>query len=190
MEKESTKICARCYEEKPHSAFAKKADTTDKLQGYCRKCNTENHREHLRNNPEVRERALERTREWRKNNKELNKKLNDAWREVNPMSVYLIAVRRNAKRAGVPFDLTLADFNIPTFCPILGIELLKNKHSAKDNSPSVDRIIPELGYVKGNVQIISMLANKMKNSANFEQLRMFAKWVLINIPKKEINGNT
>ena len=190
MEEKFTKICARCGIDKYSNDFAKKADTTDKLQSYCRECNTSNHREHLKNNPEVRERALERTRKWRKENKEINKQICDAWREANPLQNYLIEIRSSAKKAGVPFNLTLDDFNIPKTCPILGIELVKNKLSAKDNSPSIDRIIPDIGYVKGNIQIISFLANKMKNSADFEQLRSFAKWVLINIPKKELNGNS
>jgi len=33
------------------------------------------------------------------------------------------------------------------------------------SSPSLDRIIPEKGYIKGNVEIISMKANLIKSSA-------------------------
>ena len=39
-----------------------------------------------------------------------------------------------------------------------------------DYSPSIDRIIPELGYVKGNVQIICMLANRIKSNATPDQV--------------------
>jgi hypothetical protein len=39
----------------------------------------------------------------------------------------------------------------------------------------LDKIIPELGYVKGNVRIISTLANTMKSNATKDQLLTFAK---------------
>jgi hypothetical protein len=39
----------------------------------------------------------------------------------------------------------------------------------------LDKIIPELGYVKGNVRIISTLANTMKSNAIKDQLLTFAK---------------
>lgn len=45
-------------------------------------------------------------------------------------------------------------------------------------SRSLDRIIPELGYVPGNVQVISQLANAMKWDSTREERIAFANWVL------------
>ena len=39
------------------------------------------------------------------------------------------------------------------------------------NSPSLDKIIPELGYVKGNVRVISFKANKYKNDMDRETVQ-------------------
>jgi hypothetical protein len=35
----------------------------------------------------------------------------------------------------------------------------------------LDRIIPELGYVPGNVKIISMRANRIKTNATIEDIK-------------------
>jgi len=82
-------------------------------------------------------------------------------------------------KSGVPFDIDVSDIVIPEFCPILGIPLVVHKGRAggENHSPALDRIDNDLGYVKGNIQVISHLANCMKSSASPEQLILFAEWV-------------
>jgi hypothetical protein len=87
-------------------------------------------------------------------------------------------VKYRAKNENLPFNLTRGDIFIPTICPILGIQLVRSEGRLTQNSPSLDRIIPALGYVKGNVWVVSMKANTMKNSATVEELRQFARWVV------------
>ena len=41
----------------------------------------------------------------------------------------------------------------------------------KQKSPSLDRIIPEKGYVKGNIIVVSLKANTMKNNATIEEIK-------------------
>ena len=94
---------------------------------------------------------------------------------------YLIWYRakQNAKTSGRDFDLEIEDIIIPTHCPYLGVELI---YDVKDyNSPnyySIDRKDSSKGYVKGNIQVISHLANTMKNNSTVEELITFANNVL------------
>lgn len=92
-----------------------------------------------------------------------------------------LGVQRNKKRkhGDIHFNLSVEDIIIPDECPYLNVPLEKN--AMLSDSPfyiSVDRIDSNKGYVKGNVQIISRLANTMKNNATPDQLITFAKNVL------------
>ena len=85
---------------------------------------------------------------------------------------------------GTEFSIDKTDVVIPKTCPILGIDLKHKIGSSggSDNSPALDRIDNSKGYVRGNVQVISHLANMMKSSANVEQLQKFAAWVNNTFP--------
>jgi len=85
-----------------------------------------------------------------------------------------------AKEKGVEFNLTLDDVLVPTHCPVLGIELKmhKGRSGGNPNSPALDRIDNNKGYVKDNVMVMSHLANMMKSSATTEQMILFAQWVI------------
>jgi hypothetical protein len=88
----------------------------------------------------------------------------------------LWAAKYRAKRDGLNFDLVLSDIHIPTHCPVLGLPL-QGKTGTKgpsDNSPTLDRIRPGLGYIKGNVMVISNLANRLKSDADVEHLEKLA----------------
>lgn len=80
-----------------------------------------------------------------------------------------------AKRRGIEFNINYTDFELPKYCPILGIEL-EYGAGHNGNAPqhaTLDRIDNSKGYIPGNVMIVSRLANAMKNEASFEQLHNF-----------------
>lgn len=83
--------------------------------------------------------------------------------------------KASAKARGVPFTITEVDLDWPKHCPYLDVELNYLSDDKADNVASLDKIVPELGYVPGNVMIISNLANRMKSSATKEQILAFAK---------------
>lgn len=87
---------------------------------------------------------------------------------------------QRAKKSGLECTITVKDIEIPETCPILGMRLEHHVGSpgGKPNSPSLDRIDNEFGYIPGNTRVISLLANVMKNCANEEQLVKFAEWVI------------
>lgn len=69
--------------------------------------------------------------------------------------------RWRAKKSGLPFALTEDDLFIPTKCPVLG----RGFFSAPGMSPSLDRVRPALGYVPGNVIVVSVIANTIRSNA-------------------------
>jgi len=94
-----------------------------------------------------------------------------------------------ANKSGVKFAINENDLQYPLNCPLLDIPLnYDNPKAGAKNAPSLDKIIPELGYVPGNVIIMSRLANTMKNCANLKQLRKFSENIIKLIDKIETDG--
>lgn len=81
-----------------------------------------------------------------------------------------------AKERNLPYDLEITDIIIPDVCPLLGITLVRD-FSDRNASPSLDRVIPELGYVKGNVRVVSMKANRMKKDVTLEFAKALVKYL-------------
>lgn len=107
---------------------------------------------------------------------------------------FVHSARRFKKRAilkDVPFDLDaqyLEDIWTGV-CPIFKTKLILPFHSTPNAAPSkyvssLDRIIPERGYTKGNVEWVSTLANTIKQSATAEELQAVADHV--HLREKEI----
>lgn len=98
---------------------------------------------------------------------------------AKPVEYHMLTrAKDRAKKAGQPFDIEQSDIIVPEVCPYLGIPIFKGTGKQSDNSPSLDRIRPNEGYVKGNIEVISNKANAMKYSATPEELVMFAREVL------------
>jgi hypothetical protein len=88
------------------------------------------------------------------------------------------AARKRASDQGVPFTIAHSDISIPELCPVLGIPLSVNEGGTfHDASPSLDKIIPSLGYVPGNIAVISWRANRLKGDGTTEELQAVASWM-------------
>jgi len=92
------------------------------------------------------------------------------WYSENPNTFLIKGAKYRAKKRNIPFDITAEDVIIPEICPVLGIPLKAGEKIVCNSSPTIDRIKPELGYVKGNIQVISYRANTLKSNATIEEL--------------------
>lgn len=116
----------------------------------------------------------DRAKKWEESNKELRNGLRRDWNVRNPKMAMLSSCRGIAKKRGLPFDLSTDDFEIPDICPVLGMPLVRSNGARTDASPSLDRIIPALGYVRGNVIVVSWRANLLKRDASVEEMQKLA----------------
>lgn len=92
-------------------------------------------------------------------------------------SLLLADIRRRAKLAGYECNLTVEDLDAPAFCPAIGIRLDWHAGIRADALPSVDKIDPAGGYVRGNVAIISLRANRLKNNATLAEVEGIARYI-------------
>ena len=141
------KKCNHCLELKPISEFFKDKNKEDGFGSSCKIC---------------------------RNNDYLKRK------DRNPIHTYFIAKRSECKQKGFLFDLTeeyLMSIYTP-YCPIFKTPMKIGTGGRGDGYNShLDRIIPELGYVAGNVAWISGRANRIKYNATVNELRSIADWL-------------
>ena len=83
----------------------------------------------------------------------------------------LARAKSRAKKNNLAFNIELDDIVIPERCPLLGIKIESTEVRNSPNNPSLDKIIPEKGYIKGNVWVISNRANTLKNDATLTELK-------------------
>lgn len=121
--------------------------------------------------------------------RECNNKVSQSWNANNKDVLILKRLKERATKKGLNFDLTVEDIKVPEKCPVFGFDLQRNPKVPQFNSPSVDRIDPNKGYTKDNIQILSRLANAMKQNATPEELLQFAEWIFKTY-KKENNADT
>lgn len=153
------KQMAKCHPDRPHEA-----------RGLCARC-YENER---LTEPGVRERInRNKNLRYRKDPDKYIRRVR-AWRANNYERALWLGARKRARDGGIPFDLSPETVKVPATCPLLGIPLTPGTKRHKDCSPTVDRIVPELGYVEGNVWVISYRANRIKNDATVEEFLAIA----------------
>ena len=174
-----SKRCSRCREIKPLlTGFGVNTSKAGGFNAHCKACGSVSNKTYYQKN---RQRANERSRKYAKLNEAKVKAWKREWSKLPKVQAQgmLNQARHRAKRRGIPFNITLDDIRLPAFCPILGIPLdygFKEGHLIP-SSPSLDRRDSAKGYVKGNVEVISMKANLIKTYATPEEIMLVARYV-------------
>lgn len=95
------------------------------------------------------------------------------WSRTNRLKALFYSLKSKAKKKGIRFEITYEDVEalMVSHCPVLGIPLFfSDTGQPTDNTPSVDKIIPDKGYVKGNIIVVSMRANVLKRDATVNEM--------------------
>lgn len=118
---------------------------------------------------------------WNASDKALAAK--QKWRNKNPKNAWACSVTGQAKKRahdyGLPFDIDkdYVGSIIPDVCPVFGVPFEWQGKKIRPESPTLDRLKPELGYIRGNVAVISLKANAIKSNATAEEVETVAAWM-------------
>ena len=144
--------CVRCKKRKPVDEFDKSNITLTRREPRCKDCRREMQMDRYAN-PSTR------------------------------MGFLVRAAKSRAEARGLPFDSDLEEVlggRPPFTCACCGRAFDYSPgrgQGGKDRSPSLDRIVPSLGYVKDNVKVICWRCNRMKSDASAEELRKILAYV-------------
>jgi hypothetical protein len=97
---------------------------------------------------------------------------------------YFDAAKRRAIAKNLPFGITLEYLRsiAGDCCPIFHTNFKWGRSGLgrgkfHDSAPQLDRIVPELGYVVGNVAFISHRANRIKDNGTMQEHYDIADWI-------------
>jgi hypothetical protein len=102
-----------------------------------------------------------------------------AKRGRDPVYQLYYGAKSRANKSELEFDIELSDITIPERCPILDVLLFGNHLGKRPNinSPSLDRVDNDKGYVKGNVRVISYVANRYKSNLSKDSIDRLYRYV-------------
>jgi len=182
------KVCTACGDTKPSSSFHK--SKRDGLKSKCRECRATETRDYGREKARKRYHAnrtlrLRQMKEYRELNQDQAKEYQKAWsRTVNGKARKLVAAARaRSISKSIPFDLDwewAAKRLIIGKCEATGIELYSTGMIGDTPwAPSIDRIIPKLGYVKENCRVVCYIMNTAKNGFTDNDVETFCTEFLV-----------
>jgi hypothetical protein len=164
---DETQTCTTCGVEKPLTEFYNDKRKVGGKRRYCKECC----REYQRSD---RFKAV-RHKHWQTPEFKISSKRR---RVCNKERIILKTAKKRAKKENWDFNLEITDVVIPDICPVFGIPLCRDNPRLLDNSPTLDRIDSNKGYVKGNVCVISNRANRVKGNSTIEDFLKIINYML------------
>ncbi len=137
-------------------------------------------REYRRRFPE---KSRESVRRYRRNNPEKVREshylANRALLTSDPRKSLFYSARKRAKESGLPFEISLDHILLGSPCLLCGKDMKKSTHGVKHDSPTLDKIYPQRGYVPGNVKVICYECNMRKRDWTPETMKDFLEKLIL-----------
>jgi hypothetical protein len=159
---DTTKICYTCKVEKPIEEFDKNGKASN-----CKSCVKEYNDNYRKNN---RERLIKQKKEYSRKN---------TFRSIAGSAI------KRAIKIVVPYEKkeVLTNLLKQKFkdqngkCAFCHCDMVVNDEFSKDDSITIDRMVPKDGYVDGNINLICFKCNTVKNDATTEYLYKVYNWL-------------
>lgn len=183
------KKCGRCGKRKPETEFTKHKECKNGFAGTCRKCMSLNGKLWKRKNS-IRNARIRRER-YAVTDGQIEKQ-----REINRQEKFPLKTRCQLMRCGMRARARILkiEFDAKYFtvdrliqlvgaqktCPCCGrlFNIRRVREGCPNNdSPSIDRFKPMLGYTRSNVAIICWRCNNLKRDATADELEAVARWM-------------
>jgi len=171
-------ICKKCHS-KRDKIYREKQKEKRKLSS----------KRYYKNNKEI---IKYKTKTYYKCNKESILNSLQSSRSKNPLKYMYADAKYRAKKNDLPFLIKIYDLSIPKdfLCPLLKILMRRCAGNSSDNSMTIDRIVPEKGYVPNNVWVVSRKANANYNSPTLDRIIPDKGYVPDNIMVVSFKANT
>lgn len=138
--------------------------------------------------PENKKKIKEQNKKWREQQTENGLTNSIEWqrarRKERPADYLLFDAKRRAEKKNVPYSIDnvertrIENVISAGFCEVTGLPFANLEGTANPWSPSIDRIVPELGYINGNVRVVVWALNMAKSGWGDDVLLKLARAIV------------